>query len=194
MDSPGFVWLLSHSSWFCLTSTTRLIQIRSRAEHRISFLRLCRSSLHGFSWFCVASFSQLLVLFGFYNSLNTNPKRSGTPDFILTFERFAWILSWFLWLLSHNSWFCLASTTRLIQIRNGAEHRILFLIDSPGFVRLLSRSSWFCLASTTRLIQIRNGAEHQILFLLLNSLHGFSPGFCGFFPTTPGFVWLPQFI
>ena len=80
MDSPGFVWLLSHSSWFCLASTTRLIQIRSGAEHRISFLRFCRSSLHGFSWFCVP---QLLVLFGFHNSLNTNPKRNGTLDFIL---------------------------------------------------------------------------------------------------------------
>ena len=194
-------------------------------EHRISFLLLCRSSLHEFPWFRVASLPQLLVLFGFNNSLNTNTKRSGTSDFILTFEQFTWILSWFLWRLSHNSWFCLASTTRLIQIRNGAEHRISFYFDSPGFVRLLSHSSWFCLASTThliqirsgaernigfhsyvcagavcmdspglllshssrlclasttRLIQIRNGAEHRILFLLLNSLHGFSPGFYSF--------------
>ena len=83
MDSSGFVWLFSHSSWFCLASTTRLIQIRNGAEHRISFLRLCRSSLHGFFWFCLASFPQLLVLFGFHDSLNTNPKRSGTSDFIL---------------------------------------------------------------------------------------------------------------
>ena len=91
-----------------------------------------------FAWFCVAPFPQLLVLFGFHNSLNTNPKRSGTPHFILTFEQLAWILSWFVQLLSHNSWFCLASTTRLIQIRNGAVHRISFLIRfSPGFVRLL---------------------------------------------------------
>ena len=31
MDSPAFVWLLSHSSWFCLASTTRLRQIRERS-------------------------------------------------------------------------------------------------------------------------------------------------------------------
>ena len=37
------------------------------------------------SWFCMASFPQLLVLCSFHNSLNTNPKRSGTSDFILTF-------------------------------------------------------------------------------------------------------------
>ena len=179
MDSilHGFVRLLSYSSWFCLASTTHLIQIQSGTEHRISFSLL--NSLHGFSpgFVCMASFPQLLVLFGFHNSLNTNPKRSRTSDFILTFEQFAWILSWF----------CLASTTRLIQIRNGAEHRISFLLlnslhgfcRSPGFVRLLSHSSWFCLASTTRLIQFRNGVEHRISFLLLNSLHGFyrSPGF-----------------
>ena len=78
-------------------------------------------------------------------------------------------------------------------------------MDFPGFVWLLSHSSWFCLASTTRLILMRNGAEHRILYLLLNSLHGlllllfFSTHkkdsllvFCSFFPTTPGFVWLPQ--
>ena len=41
----------------------------------------------------MASFIQLLVLFGFHNSLNTNPKRSETVDLILTFEQFAWILS-----------------------------------------------------------------------------------------------------
>ena len=40
----------------------------------------------------MASFPQLLVLFGFHNSLNTNPKRSGTS---LTFEQLAWILSRF---------------------------------------------------------------------------------------------------
>ena len=33
----------------------------------------------------MASFPQLLVLCGFHNSLNTNPKRSGTSDFIFTF-------------------------------------------------------------------------------------------------------------
>ena len=123
--SPGFVLPLSYRSWFCLASTTRLIQIRSGAEHRIPFLPL--TSLHGLSpgfvwllshsswfcavsttrliqnpkrsvtldsieqfewiisWFCMASLPQLLVLFGFHNSLNTNPKRSGTSDFILTF-------------------------------------------------------------------------------------------------------------
>ena len=169
-----------------------------------------------------------MVLFGFHNSLNTNPKRSGTSDSILTFQQFAWILSWFclasflqllvlfgfhnslniqirsgaehrisflplsslhgfspgfVRLLSYSSWFCLASTTRLIQIRSEAEHRISFLPlsslygFSPGLVRLLSYSSWFCLASTTRLIQIRSGAEHRIPFLHLSSLHGSSPGF-----------------
>ena len=41
----------------------------------------------------MASFTQLLVLFGFHNSLNTNSKRSGTVDLLLTFEQFAWILS-----------------------------------------------------------------------------------------------------
>ena len=125
MDSPGFVWLLSHRSRFCLASTTRLIQTRSGVEHRISFLRLC-SSLHGFSWFCMASLPQLLVLFGFHNSRNTNPKRSGTSDFILTFEQFAWI-----------PLVCVASFPQLLvlfgfhnslnTIRNGAEHRISFL-------------------------------------------------------------------
>ena len=107
------------------------------------------------------------------------------------------ILHGFVRLLSYSSWFCLASTTHLIQIQSGTEHRISFSLlnslhgfyRSPGFVRLLSHSSWFCLASshnswfclasTTRLIQIRDGAEHRISFLLLNSLHGFyrSPGF-----------------
>ena len=39
MDSilHGFVRLLSYSSWFCLASTTHLIQIQSGMEHRISF-------------------------------------------------------------------------------------------------------------------------------------------------------------
>ena len=122
MDSSGFVWLLSLSSWFCLASTTRLIQIRNGAEHRISFLRLCRSSLHGFFWFCLASFPQLLVLFGFHDSLNTNPKRSGTSDFILNlillvlygFSPLLLVLCGF-----HNL---------IIQIRSGAEHRISFLL------------------------------------------------------------------
>ena len=81
--SPGFVWLLSHSSWFCLNSTTCLIQIRSGAEHRIPFLTFKQFAI--ISWFCVASFPQLLVLCGFHNSLNTNPKRSRTSDFVLTF-------------------------------------------------------------------------------------------------------------
>ena len=103
----------------------------------------------------------------------------------------------FVWLLSYSSWFCLASTTHLIQIRSGAEHQILFLFlsmffyslhgFSPGFAQLLSHSSWFCLASTTRLIQIRSGTLD-----FSSSLHGFSPGFVGFFPTATGFVWLPQ--
>ena len=114
MDSPGYVWLLSHNSWFCLASTTRLIQIRNGAEHRISFLLL--NSLHGFSpgfaWilsrFCVASFPQLLVLCRFHNSLISNPKQSGTLDFILTFEQFAWILSWF----------CVASFLQLLVLRD----------------------------------------------------------------------------
>ena len=136
MDSPGFVWLLSHSSWFCLASTARLIQIRNGAEHRISFLIRFSPGfvwlLSHSSWFCLASttcliqirggaehrisfspglcgFFPQLVLFGFHSSLNTNPKRSGTSDFILNL-----ILSWFMWLLSHNSWFYLASTTCLI--------------------------------------------------------------------------------
>ena len=123
----------------------------------------------------MTSFPQLLVLFGFHNSLNTNPKRIGTSDFILTFEQFAWILSRFSEASSHNSWFCLASTNHIIQIRSGTEHRISFSFlnslhgFSPGFVWLLPHSSSFCLASTTRLIQIRNGAEQWILFLLLNS-------------------------
>ena len=82
MDSPGFVWLLSHSSWFCLASTTRLIQIRSGAEHRIP---LFFEQFAIISWFCMASFPQLLFLCSFHNSLNTNPKRSGTSDFIFTF-------------------------------------------------------------------------------------------------------------
>ena len=94
MDSilHGFVRLLSNSTWFCLASTTHLIQIQSGTEHRISFSLL--NSLHGFSpGFVWLLFPQLLVLFGFHNSLNTNPKRSGTLDFILTFEQLAWILS-----------------------------------------------------------------------------------------------------
>ena len=84
MDSPGFVWLLSHSSWFCLASTTRLVQIRNGAEHRILsiyFWTVCMDSLLVY----VASFPQLLVLFGFHNLLNNiNPKRSGASDFILS--------------------------------------------------------------------------------------------------------------
>ena len=53
-------------------------------------------------------------------------------------------------------------------------------MDSPGFVWLLSH-----------VIQIRNGAEHWILFWILLVCMD-SPGLCGFFPTTTGFVWLPQ--
>ena len=93
-------------------SATRLMQIRSGAEHRIPFLP--SSSLYGFSpgfvrllsyssWFCLASTTRLIQI------------RSGASDFILTFEQFVWILSWF----------CLVSTTRLIQIRSGAEHSYL---------------------------------------------------------------------
>ena len=77
MDSPGFLWLLSYSSWFCLTSTTHLIQIRSGASDFILTFE---------QFACMDS---LLVLCGFHNSLNTNPKRSGASDFILTFEQFA---------------------------------------------------------------------------------------------------------
>ena len=72
-------------------------------EQWLSFLLLCRSSLHGFSWFCVP---QLLVLFGFHNSLNTDLKWSRTSDFILTFEQFSWILSWF----------CVASFPQLLVL------------------------------------------------------------------------------
>ena len=87
MDSPGFVWLQFR---FCLASTTRLIQIRSGAEHRISLLLL--SSLPAPGFVCLLSHNACMVLFGFRNSLNTNPKGSGTSDhFILTFEQFAWI-------------------------------------------------------------------------------------------------------
>ena len=113
----------------------------------------------------MASFTQLLVLFGFHNSLNTNPKRSGTVvRFTLTFEQFAWILSCMV---------CVASFLQLLVLfgfQSGTEHRISFSLlntlhgFSPGFVWLLSHSSWFCLASTTRLKQIRSRAEHQILY------------------------------
>ena len=122
----------------------------------------------------------LLVLFGFHNSLNTNLKRSGTSNFIHTFEQFAWILSRFCTasfpqllvlfgfhnLLNTNCFFpehiscAVCSVTTIIIIRNVAEHRISFSLlnslhgFSSGFVWLLSHSSWFCLASTTRLIQI----------------------------------------
>ena len=119
--------LLSYSSWFCLASTTSLIQIRSGTEHRIPFLLL--SCLHELSPVFYGFFPQLLVLFGFHNLLNTNPKRSGTSDSILTFEQpaiISWfcmasfpprvIISWFLWLLPHS-----------LQL-------------SPGFVWLLSHS------------------------------------------------------
>ena len=119
MDSPGFVWLLSHSSWFCLASTTRLIQIRNGTEHRILsiyFWTLCMDSL----LVCLASFPQLLVLFGFHNSLNINPKRSGTSDFIL---------SWFVQLFSHSSWFCAAFFPQLLVLCG-------FFPTAPSFVRL----------------------------------------------------------
>ena len=81
----------------------------------------------------------------------------------------------FVWLLSYSYWFCLASTTHLIQIRSGTEHWISFLLLNSlhgGFVWLLSHNSWFCLASTTHLINTdpkRSGKEHRISFLLLNS-------------------------
>ena len=129
MDSPDFVRLLSYSSWFCMDSlyvsyfcvasflqllvlfgfhnsnpkrsgTSDFILIFQQFLHGFSpgFVRLlsysswfCMDSLY-VSWFCAASFLQLLVLFGFHNS---NPKWSGTSDFILTFQQFAWILSWF---------------------------------------------------------------------------------------------------
>ena len=88
----------------------------------------------------------------------------------------------FVRLLSYSSWFCLASTTRLLY-KSEAERKIGFhpyccagavYMDSPDFVRLLSYSSWFYLASTT---QIQSGAEHRISFLFFSSLHGFSPRF-----------------
>ena len=68
MDSPGFVWLLSHSSWFCLASTTCLIQIRNGAEHRILSIYFWTVFMDSLLVY-VASFPQLLVLFGFHNSL-----------------------------------------------------------------------------------------------------------------------------
>ena len=124
--SPGFVLLLSYSSWLCLASTTRLIQIRSGTEHRIPFLLL--SSLHGSSpgfvwllshssWFCFASTTRLIQI------------RSGTSDSILTFEQFAWIISW-VCMASFPQLLVLCGFHYLIQIRSGAEHRIPFLLLS----------------------------------------------------------------
>ena len=68
MDSPGFVQLLSHSSWFCAAST--------KWSGTSDFILILLSSLH----------NSLLVLCGFsptapdidwlphyHNSLNTNP-------------------------------------------------------------------------------------------------------------------------
>ena len=52
-----------------------------------------------------------------------------SPDFL-------WLLSFLqlvvlhMWVLSYSSWFWLASTTHLIQIRSGAEHWIPFLLFS----------------------------------------------------------------
>ena len=165
--SPGFVWLLSHSSWFCLASTIGLILIQSGAEHQISFLPL--SSLpHAWflSWFCVASFLQLLVLFGFHNSLNTNPKRSGTSVSIFTFQQFVWIISWFVRLLSHSSWFCVASTTHLIQIRSGAEHWISFLLLCRTEQLSVSYGTITSIQSESRYL------EHKILYFRQGFIEG----------------------
>ena len=166
-----FLRLLSYSSWFCLASTTRLLY-KSEAERKI-----------GFHPYCCAGAVYM-----------------DSPDFVR--------------LLSYSSWFYLASTT---QIQSGAEHRISFLFFSslhgfsPGFVRLLSYSSWFCMDSlyvswfcaasflqllvlfgfhNSLTIQIRSGAGHRISSLLLCRSNLLI--LCGFFPTAPGFIWLPQ--
>ena len=142
-----------------------------------------------------------LVLFGFHNSLNTNPKRSGTLDFILTFEQLAWILSWFVWLLSHSSWLCMASTIRLIQIQGGAKHRISFLCLCRSS---LQGFSWFCMASFPQLQVLfgfhnslntnpmRGGTSDFILTFVQEQSARILLVLSGFFPTAPGFVWLPQ--
>ena len=176
---------------FCLASHNS----RSRAEHRIPFLLF--SSLHGSSPVLYGFFPtspgyvwllshSSLVLCGFHNSLNTNPKWNGTPDSILTFQQFAWI-SYLLVLYGFTPYiprFCMAPFP-----------------TAPGFVMaFLTHSSWFCLASTTCLIQIRSGTEHRIPFLLLSSFAWIiswlvwllSHSSYGFFPTAPGFVRLPQ--
>ena len=121
-------------------------------------LTLCEGAGAARLWFCMASF----VLLGFHNSLNTNPKWSGTSDSILTFQQFAWIISWF----------CMASLPQLLVLfgfhnslntnpkRSGTSDSILtfqqfaWIISCFCFVWLLSRSAWFCVASATRLIQI----------------------------------------
>ena len=190
--SPGFVRLLSYSSWFCLASTTRLLY-KSKVERNIGFHPYTVVQ-EQFTWI-------LQILCGFFPT---------APGFVWI----PYMSPAFVWLLSYSSWFYLASTT---QIQSGAEHRISFLFFSslhgfsPGFVRLLSYSSWFCMDSlyvswfcaasflqllvlfgfhNSLTIQIRSGAGHRISSLLLcrSSLLIL----CGFFPTAPGFIWLPQ--
>ena len=127
----------------------------------------------------MASFPQLLVLFGFHNSQSEAEQSIGFHSYVCA-GAVCMDSPGFVWLLSHSSWFCLASTTRLIQIRNGSDFILTFEQLAwilSWFMRLLSHNSWFCLASTYFLIQILNGAEHRISLLPLNSLYGFSPGF-----------------
>ena len=98
--------------------------------------------------------------------------------------------------------FDLVSTTRLIQIRSGSNFILTFerfaCISSPGFVRLLSYSSWFCLASTTheaeRNIEFHSYCSAVCMDYLLFCMASFPHLLVlyGFFPTAPGFVWLPQ--
>ena len=64
-----------------------LPQLASETERNIGFHFIL--TFEQFAWifyrFFSASFPHLPVLFGFHNSLNTNSKRNGTSDFILTF-------------------------------------------------------------------------------------------------------------
>ena len=71
---------------------------KSEAEQNIGF----------HSYFCAGAVCMdSLVLFGFHNSLNINPKQSGTSNF-------TWILSWFVGFFPTTPGFAgLASTTRL---------------------------------------------------------------------------------
>jgi len=70
-SAPGFVWLLSNSSWF-LSCFLQLVQYKHEEKQSAGFC----------SWFCVAScFHQFLLLGGFFLKLlllysNTDSKQT----------------------------------------------------------------------------------------------------------------------